>query len=319
MDTLLNHKVSTEKNVYTRYRGRLAPTPSGKMHLGHAQTFWIAQKRAKMFSDGVLVLRVEDLDIVRCKPHYLAQIIEDLNWFGIEWNMGPGAKPIQNGTTIIEDFGPYEQSKRSNLYLTAWKVLYDKGYIYPSPHSRRDVAKALSAPHEGDAEVIFPISLRCEPQDVPVGLTAPGAINWRFRVTCNERITFEDVHYGTKSYTAGVDFGDFVIWRCDGMASYELAVVVDDSAMNITEVVRGEDLLLSTARQLLLYRALDLQPPFFYHCPLVRDLDGRRLAKRDMKEDSFRSQGWTAERIRSEILKLDNVLEHNNAIPTNSI
>ncbi|MEL6489797.1 MAG: glutamate--tRNA ligase family protein [Cyanobacteria bacterium J06621_3] len=250
------------------YRGRIAPTPTGYLHLGHARTFWQAQQRSQQ-RGGTLILRVEDLDGDRCKPQYYTDLLEDLQWFGLVWQEGPD---------VGGDYGPYCQRDRSSFYLQAWQQLNHKRAIYPSPHSRKDVAQALSAPHEGDHEVIFPTNLR--PADWPVS-SVPGEMNWRFRVPDGEEITFEDINYGPQSFVAGEDFGDFIIWRRDGFASYELAVVTDDHAMKISEVVRGEDLLLSTAKQILLYRALGWAVPSFYHCPLVRDEKGRRLAKRD--------------------------------------
>ena len=318
------------------YMGRIAPTPSGLMHLGHAQTFWIAMMRARKMN-GQIILRVEDIDQQRCKSFFFGQMMDDLSWFGIRWDAGPsenagtnlkmncfsGSKNELVGQSLNELEGQspsYVQSQRSDYYKDAWQILYEKGHIYPSPHSRRDVERAVSAPNEGDTEIIFPTSLRCPPEDVPKGLTKPSKTNWRFRVPDGEVISFYDVRCGHKAYVAGVDFGDFVIWRSDGMVSYELAVVVDDASMSITEVVRGEDLLLSTARQLLLYRALNLSPPFFLHCPLVRDFDGRRLAKRDAKVDIdnnnnikststntlkyFREEGWTPQQIRQRYFRV---------------
>ena len=280
------------------YRGRLAPTPTGHLHLGHAKTFWTAQQRAEQ-SGGALILRIEDLDRDRCKPQYQQHLIEDLRWFGFCWQEGPD---------IGGDFAPYQQSARLAFYLNSWKQLYQTGTIYPSPHSRKDVAQALSAPHEGDREIIFPTHLR------PTNLEKtnwtktdwdktdePGNVNWRFQVPDGEAITFEDLNLGWQTFVAGKDFGDFIIWRKDGFPSYELSVVADDSTMNITEIVRGEDLLLSTAKQILLYRALGLTIPAFYHCPLVRDEQGKRLAKRDKAKSlrSLRAQGLTPADIRA--------------------
>lgn len=270
------------------YRGRLAPTPTGHLHLGHARTFWIAQQRA-IAAGGTLVLRIEDLDRDRCKPQYHQDLMEDLAWFGFGWQEGPD---------VGGSYGPYEQRDRLPLYPQIWQYLAQTGLIYPSPHSRRDVAKALSAPHEGDHEVIFPPRLRPSNWDIA---TTPGRVNWRFRVPDGETIAFVDQHQGPQAFTAGQDFGDFIVWRRDGFPSYELAVVADDHAMAITEVVRGEDLLLSTAKQLLLYRALGWSIPRFYHCPLVRDAAGRRLAKRDgaLSLRTLRQNGTTPEQIRA--------------------
>lgn len=266
----------------------MAPTPTGHLHLGHAKTFWVAQQRATQFG-GELILRIEDLDRDRCKPQYYSDLLEDLAWFGFRWQAGPD---------VGGDCGPYAQRDRQPFYRQVWLQLNQTGLIYPSPHSRRDVAGALNAPHEGDREIIFPVRLR------PVtweSVNDPGAVNWRFRVPDGETIAFVDQNLGPQSFTAGQDFGDFIVWRRDGFPSYELAVVADDQAMAISEVVRGEDLLLSTAKQILLYRALGWAIPAFYHCPLVRDQTGRRLAKRDGAHSlrSLRQQGLTPRQIRA--------------------
>jgi len=255
-------------------RGRLAPTPTGFLHVGHARTFAVAATRA---GSAGLVLRIEDLDQPRCREAFCAAAIDDLRWLGLDWTEGP---------EIGGPHAPYRQSERTAWYLDAWRRLEAAGTIYPSPHSRRDVDEAATAPHEPrpgetgaemDAEPIFPPSLR--PASWGRAAT-PGAVAWRFRVPDGRTIEFGDGLAGRVRRTAGVDFGDFVVWRRDDLPAYELAVVADDHAMEIAEVVRGEDLLTSTARQLLLYEALGCTAPAFCHVPLVRDADGRRLAKR---------------------------------------
>ncbi|MEL6384784.1 MAG: glutamate--tRNA ligase family protein [Cyanobacteria bacterium J06626_18] len=279
--------LATPADSQQPYRGRLAPTPTGHLHLGHAKTFWTAQQRAQQFS-GALILRIEDLDRDRCKPQYATDLLEDLTWFGFRWQEGPD---------IGGDYGPYHQCDRTALYRQIWQRLHQTRAIYPSPHSRKDVAQALSAPHEGDREIIFPIHLRPDDWE-PVN--APGTVNWRLRVPDGEAITFVDQNLGPQSFIAGQDFGDFIVWRRDGLPSYELAVVVDDTTMVISEVVRGEDLLLSTAKQILLYRTLGWEIPAFYHCPLMRDETGKRLAKRDGARSlrALRHQGLTPAQIR---------------------
>jgi glutamyl/glutaminyl-tRNA synthetase len=270
------------------YRGRLAPTPTGFLHLGHARTFWTAFERARAHS-GTLILRNEDLDPDRCRAEFAAAAIEDLRWLGIAWQEGPD---------IGGPHAPYTQSERIGYYREIWGRLHAAGAIYPSPHSRKDVQEALLAPH--DAEPIFPVHLR-PPTDAGRDATAPGEVNWRFRVPDGETIVFTDLRLGRIERTAGRDFGDFLVWRKDGFPSYELAVTADDHAMEITEVVRGEDLLTSTARQLLLYRAHGWTPPAFYQCPLVADADGKRLAKRSeaLALRSLRAAGRTAEEVRA--------------------
>lgn len=252
------------------YRGRLAPTPSGYLHLGHARTFKTAADRAEA-AGGELIFRMDDLDLDRCRPEYARAAYEDLRWLGLDWVEGPDV----GGASM-----PYDQSQRGHFYFHAWTALLEAGAIYPSPHSRRDVAGALSAPHgeeQGGREPVFPPSLRVLRVEK---VDEPGAVNWRFRVPDGARITFADGRCGEQRFVAGEDFGDFLVWRKDGFPSYDLACVTDDYTMHITEVVRGEDLLLSTARQLLLYRALGWAAPDFFHCPLLRDARGQRLAKR---------------------------------------
>ncbi len=258
------------------YRGRLAPSPTGYLHLGHARTFATAQRRASE-RNGSLILRIEDLDRERCNAAFDEAIVEDLRWYGLEWQEGPDAGGPH---------GPYRQSERRALYLTAWQRLAAAGAIYACECTRRDIQRAAQAPHEEDEsrEMVYPGTCRPDVARTAAMVAAPprqpDARNWRFRVLDGETIMFVDGCAGPQFFVAGEDFGDFVIWRKDGTPSYQLAVVVDDAAMAITEVVRGADLLLSTAQQLLLYRALGLVPPAFFHCPLVTDDHGRRLAKR---------------------------------------
>lgn len=251
------------------YRGRLAPSPTGYLHRGHAATFLTAQQRARE-RGGSLVLRLEDLDRERCKPAYAQALVEDLRWAGLDW---------QEGADIGGPFGPYLQSKRMDFYLDAWRRLAAAGMVYPCACSRRDVERAVAAPHPGERETIY--SGACRP-DAPVALAqaTPAGVNWRLRTTAGEQISFVDGRAGPQSFVAGRDFGDFILWRRDGVPAYQLAVVVDDAAMRITEVVRGADLLESTAQQILIYRALGLPIPAFYHGPLLADANGVRLAKR---------------------------------------
>lgn len=287
------------------YRGRLAPSPTGLLHLGHARTFWIAAQRAAA-NEGQLIFRSEDLDPHRCKPEFVEAMYEDLHWLGIEWSEGPDC----GGPC-----SPYAQSERRALYISAWEKLRDLGYIYPCTCSRKDVAEAAGAPNEGDDEPMYPgtcrdlnqsrpraVELRSTGQPGAAVLTwdVPAGANWRFRVREGEEICFNDLHLGPQRMIAGRDFGDFIVWRRDDVPAYQLAVVVDDAAMQITEVVRGADLLKSTARQILLYRALGLSTPGFYHCDLVRDELGVRLAKRHdaLSIRTLRVRGWTPERVR---------------------
>ncbi len=246
------------------YRGRLAPSPTGYFHLGHARTFWIAQRRAET-AGGTLVLRSEDLDGARCRPEFSAAMIEDLRWFGLHWSEGPD---------VGGSHAPYVQSARMPGYIAAFEKLRARGAIYPCTCSRQDVLRALGAPHAGEEEPIYPGTCRTAQR-------GKSETNWRFHVPDGATIAFTDRAIGPHAETAGRDFGDFLVWRKDGLPSYQLACVVDDAAMGITEVVRGADLLTSTCRQLLLYRALGLDAPAFHHCALMTDVNGIRLAKRD--------------------------------------
>ncbi len=256
-----------------KYRGRIAPTPTGFLHLGHAKTFALAARRCREAA-GTLVLRIEDIDVVRCKKEFATAAMEDLRALGIAWDEGPDCGG---------DFAPYVQSQNTEYFLQIWARLRDGGFIYPCRRSRKDVAAAPRAPHDNDdnAEPIFPAEWRPAEKDFGKNFAEPGDWNWRFRVPDGERISFRDELCGEQGFVAGRDFGDFVVWRRDGIPAYELAVVADDIRMKITEVVRGRDLLKSTARQILLYRALAATIPKWAHAPLVLDAAGRRLAKRD--------------------------------------
>ena len=293
------------------YRGRLAPSPTGLLHVGHARTFWIAAQRAADHR-GPLIFRNEDLDSQRCRPEFVQAMLEDLRWLGIEWVEGP-----DRGGPV----GPYTQSERRGFHLAAWRKLRDLGMIYPCTCSRKDVALAAGAPNELDDEPVYPgkcrpqkeqrgaaspdripsTSLRAGSDSVPQKNDEPAGVNWRFRVPDGEEICFTDLHLGKQRTVAGRDFGDFIVWRRDDVPAYQLAVVVDDAAMGITEVVRGADLLKSTARQILLFRALALAVPDYYHCDLIRDEAGVRLAKRhdSLSIRKLRELGWTAEQVRT--------------------
>ena len=301
-----------------QYRGRIAPSPTGLLHIGHAVTFWRAHERA-CAAGGKLVLRIEDLDRDRCRREFADAIIEDLHWFGLDWDEGPD---------IGGPFAPYIQSQKRSRYLEAWEKLRLGGLIYPCKCSRKDVADASLAPHDENEEPIYPGTCRPGPSGIEAAVSAapgknlpatrlssqrggriipaataetPAETHWRFRVPDGERIEFVDERIGRQSAVAGCDFGDFIVWRRDDVPAYQLAVVVDDVAMRISEVARGEDLLLSTFRQLLLYRALDLVPPRFFHTSLVVDESGKRLAKRHGSPSlrALRESGLAPEELRA--------------------
>ena len=248
------------------YIGRLAPSPTGLLHLGHAATFWQAYQRAQA-ECGTLFLRNEDLDPHRSRADFVAAMLEDIACLGIHWT-----PPI------------ITQSERLPLYRTALDQLLHTGHIYPCHCSRQDLARMAHAPHddhavqEPDDERVYPGL--CRPTHPQPQETFQPNTNYRFRVPDGETIRFEDLNLGPRAFTAGTDFGDFLIWRKDGVPSYQLACVVDDAAMQITEVVRGRDLLKSTARQILLQRSLGLPTPAYFHTSLLVDANGIRLAKR---------------------------------------
>jgi glutamyl-tRNA synthetase len=236
---------------------------------------------------GTLVLRNEDLDRSRSRAEFVAAMLEDLRWFGFQWQEGPDCGGA---------FGPYSQSERGAFYRAGFEALRSRGLVYPCYCSRQDVLRALNAPHAGDDEPLYPGTCRGSSER-----TGARPQSWRFRVRDGDAVEFEDGGFGRQRFVAGRDFGDFVVWRLGDIPSYQLAVVLDDGAMKITEVVRGADLLLSTARQLLLYRALGLEPPAFYHYPLMTNEAGERLAKRDDAASlrTLRKQGMTPEEIRA--------------------
>ena len=300
---------------HSSYRGRLAPSPTGYLHVGHARTFWTAFQRARA-TGGTLVMRMEDLDPDRCRASYAEAAIEDLRWLGIRWQEGPD----KGGP-----FAPYLQSRRLGVYVDAWRRLVHSGYLYPCRCSRKDLENALAAPHESaapgaergghghaqveplDDEPVYPGTCR-PPQDIgPTADELHGGINWRFRVPDGKVVEFQDGNLGRLRFEAGRDFGDFVVWRRDGVPGYQLACVADDAAMGITEVVRGADLLKSTARQILLNRALGFQDPAWFHCSLVVDHNGRRLAKRHdaLSLRALRQQGLTPMNILSAELPVE--------------
>ncbi|MDE3201494.1 MAG: tRNA glutamyl-Q(34) synthetase GluQRS [Acidobacteriota bacterium] len=281
-----------------KYRGRLAPSPTGLLHAGHARTFHTAWQRARN-ARGALVMRMEDLDPDRSRAEYAEAALDDLHWLGLDWDEGPD---------IGGPFAPYAQSQRYAIYRAAMEQLVAGGFVYPCRCSRKDLAAAISAPHEDanqdpDDEPVYPGTCRpaLHATDSWASTWADQATtaNWRFRVPDGEAIEFTDSNLGPQRYIAGVDFGDFVVWRRDDVPSYQLACVADDAAMHITEVVRGADLLKSTARQILLNRALGHYNPAWFHCALMTDESGKRLAKRNdaLSLRTLRERGFTPAQV----------------------
>jgi glutamyl-tRNA synthetase len=251
-------------------RGRFAPSPTGPLHLGNARTALLSWLAART-DGGEYLMRVEDLDGPRVQPGAEARILAGLRWLGLDWDEGPD---------VGGPFAPYRQSERMDRYARALSRLREAGVVYPCFCSRAEIAAAAQAPHgPGDEGPRYPGTCR----DLPAAeaerrsRTRPPA--WRFRVPPGP-VELHDVLHGVQRRDVAAETGDFVVARADGIPAYQLAVVVDDAAMEVTEVVRGDDLLASTARQLLLYRALELRAPRFAHVPLVNGEDGTRLAKR---------------------------------------
>lgn len=265
---------------------RLAPSPTGVLHLGNARSFLLAWLDARA-RGARLLLRIEDLDGPRVRAGAEAAALEDLRWLGLDW-----------------DGEPVRQSERAPLYAAALRRLAEAGRAYPCVCSRRDVELAASAPHAGEEGPRYPGTCRGRWRDAAEAERASGRrASWRFLTpdpgAPDGLVRFEDRFRGSERCDTGAELGDFVIHKRDGEAAYQLAVVVDDAAQGVTDVVRGDDLLPSASRQLLLYRALGLAPPRFAHLPLVIGEDGRRLAKRhgDTTLRRFREQGASAESV----------------------
>jgi glutamyl-tRNA synthetase len=269
-----------------RGAGRLAPSPTGAQHLGNARTYLIAYWAARR-SGARLVLRIEDIDSPRIKLWASEQAMEDLRWLGIDWDEGPD---------IGGPAAPYVQTERRALYHQALQRLIDDQRVYPCICTRKDIESSGSAPHFDHEPAIYPGTCAdWTPQDP---LPPEGSYCWRFR-SGRELVTFDDEVLGRQACVPTESLGDFPVTQKNGDPSYQLAVVVDDAAMGITQVVRGDDLVASTFRQLELFQALQLPIPSFAHVPLVCGTDGRRLAKRhgDTRLASLREHGIRAAQV----------------------
>ncbi|HEU0052921.1 MAG TPA: tRNA glutamyl-Q(34) synthetase GluQRS [Longimicrobium sp.] len=273
-------------------RGRFAPSPTGLVHLGNARTALLAWLHARA-GGGRFVMRVEDLDTGRVRPGIMETQLDELRWLGLDWDEGPD---------VGGPHAPYIQSQRSARYEEALRRLAEAGLLFACTCSRRDIAQASSAPHAGEEGPRYAGTCRERRVDAREAGSLMrhrvGDAALRVRVEAGERC-FDDLLQGRVCFSPGEDTGDFVVRRKDGAAAYQLAVVVDDAAMEITHVVRGGDLLGSTARQLLLYDALGLPAPAFLHVPLMLGEDGERLAKRhgSVSLGELRATGVPAARV----------------------
>ncbi len=248
-------------------KGRFAPSPTGRMHLGNVYSALLSWLSAKS-QDGAWLLRIEDIDPQRSHQEYADQLMDDLRWLGLSW-----------------DEGPYYQSQRGEIYEEYLSRLHDLGLTYPCYCTRADIM-ATQAPHESDGRIVYKGT--CRPTNNSSLSEAPNSSLKKPAtrlIVPDEEIAFTDGHYGTHSINLATHCGDFILRRADGAWAYQLAVVVDDALMGITEVVRGRDLLLSVPQQIYLHRLLGFTPPSFCHLPLLCNLEGQRLCKRDKSLD----------------------------------
>jgi glutamyl-tRNA synthetase len=281
---------TSESSGSSGYRGRFAPSPTGSLHLGNARTALVAWVRARL-AGGAFVIRVEDLDGPRTRAQAVTGNLEELQWLGLDWDEGPD---------VGGPHGPYLQSERGGLYAAALAGLVATGAVFDCYLSRKDVSSASSAPHGPPAagHVYGPdqrrLNLRVGTERHAAGRTP----SQRLAVGTGT-VEFHDAFAGPQSFDAVSEVGDIVLRRSDGLWAYQLAVCVDDAAMGITEVVRGADLLTSTAAQLLVYRALGLAAPSFAHVGSLLDVDGARLSKRAGDHSLFElaQSGVPAERV----------------------
>ncbi len=259
--------------------GRYAPSPSGPLHLGNARTAMLAWLQARL-NGGRFIMRMEDLDRARVRPGSARQIVDDLRWIGLDWDEGPD---VGGGT------GPYEQSARDGIYAMALSRLCNSRRLFACYCSRKDIRQAASAPHGRDGP-IYPGTCRERGSDDDTQRGRSAAL--RYRVSAGQ-IRVEDVVAGPIVQDLSRDVGDFVVRRADGVFAYQLAVVVDDALMGVTDVVRGVDLCESTPRQVALFRALNLPTPRYWHVSLMVDEEGKRMSKRDGSASvmEFRARG----------------------------
>jgi glutamyl-tRNA synthetase len=267
--------------------GRLAPSPTGAQHVGNARTYLLAWLSMRS-RGGRLILRIEDIDSPRVKAGADRQALDDLRWLGLDWDEGPD---------VGGPHGPYVQTECLELYDDALRRLQQAERVYPCTCTRSDVEAAASAPHAGQEGPVYPGT--CAGRSVAdARRLGDKTFCWRFRAS-RVRREFSDRVAGVQSCTVSEELGDFVVGRGGGLPAYQLAVVVDDRRMGVTEVMRGDDLLPSTFRQLDLYESFGWAPPAFAHVPLVIGPDGRRLAKRhgDTRLSTLRAAGVRPQKL----------------------
>lgn len=269
--------------------GRLAPSPTGGLHIGNARTFLLAWLLARQ-ANGRVIFRMEDLDATRARPEAAELAIADLRWLGLTWDEGPDCGG---------QHGPYVQSERSEIYQAALDRLIAANHVYPCTCTRAEILRAASAPHAEDEQPLYPGTCVHRHASEWVALQAQGRhFAWRFR-SVGRRVDWQDQLLGEQSHELSHIGGDFIVARSGGVYGYQLAVVVDDAAMGVTQVVRGHDLVDSTPRQVLIQEALDLPRPAYWHVGLVKGPDGKRLAKRDqsVKIAEIRASGMSPSEI----------------------
>ncbi len=269
-------------------KGRFAPSPTGRMHLGNVYSALLSWLSVRS-QGGAWVLRIEDLDPQRSRLEYARQLEDDLRWLGLDWDEGG-----LDGACSERPADSYVQSRRGPVYGQYLDLLAERGLTYPCYCTRADIM-ATQAPHESDGRIVY--AGTCRPEKLKIknekliidGLGGERLANGRKPSTRllvpDEDIAFTDLHYGPQSVNLARHCGDFVLRRADGAWAYQLAVVVDDALMGITEVVRGRDLLLSAPQQIYLYRLLGFPEPTFCHLPLLCNSQGQRLCKRDRSMD----------------------------------
>lgn len=270
-------------------RGRYAPSPTGPLHLGNVRTALLAWLQTRL-AEGTFVMRMEDLDRPRTVEGSATQILDDLRWLGLDWDEGPD---------VGGPCGPYDQSDRDDIYEAALERLDAAGLVFRCYCSRREIQEASSAPHGRTA--VYPGTCRdltAEEEEAVRVEKNDKTPSWRFRVSDVE-VSFNDHVMGPWSQRLVDEVGDFPVRRADKLFAYQLAVVVDDWLMGITDVVRGEDLVHSTPRQIAIFEAFDAHVPEFWHVPLMLDDEGERMSKRDgsLSLQELRAAGATPEEV----------------------